>query len=67
MWLITTNDNTRALGFYRHRGFRVIRVRERAVDETRLRFKPSIPLVNARNGLPIQDEIELERVLEPSP
>jgi ribosomal protein S18 acetylase RimI-like enzyme len=70
VWLTTTNDNIRALGFYRHRGFRVVRIHERAVDESRLRFKPSIPLVNADNGLPIRDEIELERTIEapaPSP
>src|SRR3954469_18376133 len=65
LWLITTNDNTRALAFYRHRGFRVVRIHEGGVDESRLRIKPSIPLVNAANGIPIRDEIEMERALEP--
>lgn len=59
---ITTNDNHRALGWYRRRGFNVVAVREGAVDEARRSLKPSIPPVNAR-GVPISDEIELERKL----
>jgi GNAT superfamily N-acetyltransferase len=63
LWLITTNDNARALAFYQRRGFRVIRIHEGAVDESRRRFKPSIPLVNTDTGLPIRDEVELERAI----
>ncbi len=63
VWLITTNDNTRAIGFYRARGFDVVAVREGAVEESRKR-KPSIPLVNER-GVPIRDEIEMELRLSP--
>jgi hypothetical protein len=37
----------------------VVAVREGAVDEAR-QMKPSIPLVG-KNGVPITDEIELER------
>ena len=59
LWLITTNDNVRALGFYRSHGFRVVAVREGAIEESR-RLKASIPLVN-EHGVPIRDEIEMER------
>ena len=63
LWLVTTNDNVRALGFYRKHGFDVVDVREGAVDASR-RLKASIPLANGA-GVPIQDEIELERRLSP--
>ncbi|HYW29364.1 MAG TPA: GNAT family N-acetyltransferase [Gaiellales bacterium] len=61
MRLITTNDNLRALGFYQRRGFTLRELRPGAVDEGR-RLKPEIPLV-AENGIPIRDEIVLERPL----
>ncbi len=61
LWLITTNDNERALGFYRSHGFRVAAVREGAIAESR-KLKPSIPVVN-EHGVPIRDEIEMERRL----
>jgi GNAT superfamily N-acetyltransferase len=63
LWLVTTNDNDRALGFYRAQGFDVVAVHEGAVDASR-KLKPSIPLVSGA-GVPIQDEIELERRLSP--
>jgi ribosomal protein S18 acetylase RimI-like enzyme len=59
---ITTNDNQRALGWYRRRGFSVVEVREGAVDEARRSLKPTIQPTNAQ-GVPISDEIELERGL----
>ena len=55
----TTNDNLDALRFYQRRGFRIIAVRPGAVDESR-RIKPSIPAIG-EYGIPIHDEIELER------
>jgi ribosomal protein S18 acetylase RimI-like enzyme len=58
LWLITTNDNLHALGFYQKRGFRLVAVRPGAVDEAR-KLKPEIPLVGD-DGIPIRDEIELE-------
>ena len=61
LWLMTTNDNLRALAFYQRRGLRLAALYPGAVDETR-RIKPSIPLV-AENGIPIRDELELELVL----
>jgi len=58
LWLVTTNDNLHALGFYQRRGFVLCSLRPGAVDKSRV-IKPSIPLV-AQNGIPIRDEIELE-------
>ena len=55
----TTNDNLDALRFYQRRGFRIIAVRPGAVDESR-RIKPSISAIG-EYGIPIRDEIELER------
>ena len=63
VWLVTTNDNVDALGWYRRRGFRVVAVREGAVDRSRETLKPSIPTHNPENGLPITDEIELSLAL----
>jgi ribosomal protein S18 acetylase RimI-like enzyme len=63
LWLITTNDNVRAQEFYRANGFEVVAVHEGAVAASRER-KPSIPLVSEA-GVPIQDEIEMERRLSP--
>ena len=61
LWLITTNDNVRAQAFYRAIGFEVSVVRSGAVDNSR-KLKPSIPLVS-EDGVPITDEVELERRL----
>jgi N-acetylglutamate synthase-like GNAT family acetyltransferase len=58
IWLITTNDNLEALGFYQKRGFRLTAIHPGAVDRARM-VKPSIPLIG-ENGIPIHDEIELE-------
>jgi GNAT superfamily N-acetyltransferase len=58
LFLITTNDNLNALGFYQKRGFEIVTVYRGAVNESRKR-KPSIPLVGM-NQIPLRDEIELE-------
>ena len=58
LFLITTNDNLHALGFYQKRGFELVAVYRGAVHETRKR-KPGIPLVGM-DGIPLRDEIELE-------
>jgi GNAT superfamily N-acetyltransferase len=55
----TTNDNLDALRFYQRRGFRITAVRPGAVDEAR-RMKPSISPIG-EYGIPLRDEIELER------
>ena len=61
LFLITTNDNLHALGFYQKRGFEIVTVYRGAVNESR-KMKPSIPLVGM-NGIPLRDEIELEMIL----
>ncbi|SIN38990.1 GNAT family N-acetyltransferase [Micromonospora cremea] len=58
VWLITTNDNLRALRFYQRRGMRLVRVDRGAVDRARL-LKPEIPLVG-EDGIPLHDEMVLE-------
>lgn len=62
LFLITTNDNLRALGFYQKRGFKIVMVYCGAVNESRKR-KPGIPLIGM-NGIPLRDEIELEILLK---
>jgi ribosomal protein S18 acetylase RimI-like enzyme len=61
IFLITTNDNLHALGFYQKRGFELVAVHRGAVNESR-KIKPSIPLVG-NDGIPLRDEIELEMIL----
>lgn len=61
LWLITTNDNLNALGFYQKRGFHLVAVYSNAVEASR-KLKPQIPAV-AQNGIPIRDELELEMKL----
>ena len=61
VWLVTTNDNVDALRFYQRRGFRLRTVRPGAVDDARSSVKPTIPLAGDY-GIPMRDEIELERV-----
>ena len=61
LWLITTNDNIRALRFYQKRGMVLAALHRGALDESR-RLKPSIPLVGM-DGIPLRDEIEFELML----
>jgi ribosomal protein S18 acetylase RimI-like enzyme len=62
LWLVTTNDNTRALRLYQRWGLRLTALRPGAVDESRRRLKPEISQTGS-DGIPIRDELELE--LEP--
>ncbi len=59
LWCVTTNDNVEALRFWQRRGFALVAVHRGAVAAAR-RLKPAIPRVGA-SGIPIRDEIELER------
>ena len=61
LWLITTNDNTKALRFYQRNNFHLVAVYPDAVEESR-RLKPEIPRTGA-DGIPIRDELELELLL----
>lgn len=58
VWLITTNDNLKALEFYKRKGFKVVAIHKDAVNKSR-KLKPEIPMIG-ENGIPIQDEIEME-------
>jgi ribosomal protein S18 acetylase RimI-like enzyme len=58
LWLITTNDNLEAMGFYQRRGLELVAVHRNALEETR-RLKPQLPLIG-RHGIPLRDELELE-------
>ncbi len=58
IWLITTNDNLRALGFYQQRGYEIAAFHRGAMERSR-QLKPEIPLIGA-HGIPLRDEIELE-------
>lgn len=58
LWLITTNDNLHALGFYQKRGFVLVAVHRDAVTRAR-QVKSAIPLIG-NHGITIRDEIELE-------
>ena len=58
LWLITTNDNLHALGFYQKRGFHLAAIYPNALDESR-KVKPTIP-ETGMHGIPLRDEIELE-------
>jgi len=63
LYLTTTNDNLNALRFYQKRGLRLCALRPCAVEESR-KIKPAIPLVG-NFGIPIRDELELEKFLSP--
>lgn len=61
IFLITTNDNLNALGFYQRRGFELVQIYRGAVNESR-KLKPGIPLIG-ENNIPLRDELELEMSL----
>ena len=61
VWLITTNDNLRALRFYQRRGFHLVAVRPNALARSR-ELKPSTPEIGF-DGIPLRDELELELTL----
>ena len=61
LWLITTNDNLRAIGFYQRRGFNLIAVHQNALKNSR-KLKPEIPEIGLDN-IPLRDEIEFEMLL----
>lgn len=62
VWIVTTNDNLRALAFYQNRGYRLVRVNPGAVDRARV-LKPTIPLVG-ESGIPLHDELVLAKRLD---
>ena len=61
LWLITSNDNTKAIRFWQKRSFKLVAVYPGAIDRLR-KLKPEIP-ATGNDGIPIRDEIELEMLL----
>lgn len=59
MRLITTNDNLRALQFYQKRGYSLTKIYPNEMDEVR-KVKPNVPIIG-ENGIPLRDELELEK------
>lgn len=57
-WVITTNDNTNAIGFYQRQGWDLVALHRDAVAESR-RLKPTIP-ETGNGGIPIKHELEFE-------
>jgi ribosomal protein S18 acetylase RimI-like enzyme len=62
LWLITTNDNEPAIGFYTRWGLRLAAVHRAAIAESR-KLKPEISHFGV-GGRPIEDEIEFELLLD---
>ncbi len=58
VFLTTSNDNLRALGFYQRRGFRLVGVHRDMMDRYR-GMEKAIPVIGM-NRIPLHDEIELE-------
>ena len=60
VWLVTTNDNIRAIRFYQRIGFSLRAVHINSIEQSR-KLKPQIPLTGF-DGIPIKHEFEFERV-----
>jgi len=58
VWLVTTNDNTRAIRFYQKSGFALKAVYMDSMEKSR-QLKPWIPLTG-EDGIPIRHEFEFE-------
>jgi GNAT superfamily N-acetyltransferase len=63
LWVVTTNDNTRAIRIYQQWGFDLAALHRDAITEARRTLKPHIPELG-EHGIPMRHEIELERVLD---
>lgn len=61
VWLVTTNDNERAIAFYQKLGYKLVKVHEGTVAKSR-KIKPEIPLYGY-NGIEIKDELEFRKTL----
>jgi len=65
VWLVTTNDNTRAIRFYQKRGFDLVQLHRNALEKSR-QLKPEIPLTG-QDGIPVRHELEFEFLLPLTP
>jgi ribosomal protein S18 acetylase RimI-like enzyme len=61
LWLITTNDNIPAIGFYQRRGWDMVALHHGALARSR-QLKPEIP-TQGFDGVPIDHEIEFRLAL----
>jgi ribosomal protein S18 acetylase RimI-like enzyme len=65
LWLVTTNDNRPAIAFYQAVGWHQCATHRGAITDAR-RLKPQIP-PTGHAGIPIEDEIEFERLIDRPP
>lgn len=63
LWLVTTNDNLRALALFQRWGMEIVAFHRDAVTDARRRLKPSIAARGA-GGIAIAHELELELPLD---
>lgn len=61
VWLITTNDNLKAMRFYQKRGFNMKALYLDAINEAR-KIKSEIPMIGY-DGIPLLHEIEFEKII----
>lgn len=61
LWLITTNDNVRALRFYQRWGMDLVALHRNGVTRARA-LKPQIPAVGC-DDIPMRHELEMELLL----
>jgi ribosomal protein S18 acetylase RimI-like enzyme len=59
LWLVTTNDNVPAIGFYQRWGMDLAELRRDAVTDARARLKPEIPETGFED-IPVRHELEFE-------
>jgi ribosomal protein S18 acetylase RimI-like enzyme len=64
VWLVTTNDNIRALRVYQQYGFNLVALHLDAVTRARQTIKPSLP-ERGSSGIRMAHELELELELTP--
>ena len=58
LWVVTTNNNIKAIRYYKKRGFKLKTVYYYSVNKSRM-LKPDIPLFGT-NGIPILHEVEFK-------
>lgn len=61
IWLVTTNDNIDALRFYQMKGFVIADIHVNSISRLRMK-KPVIPDTGCY-GIPMRDEIEMEKLI----
>jgi ribosomal protein S18 acetylase RimI-like enzyme len=61
VWLMTTNDNTKAMRFYQKRGFDLVGFYKDAMVKAR-EIKPEIPKIGY-DDIPIKHELEFEKII----